>query len=330
MNNKDIKIITIICLLLTLLFSIICFFINVLCGFLCLALGLIIFIIFLYYTKKRYKKINDLNTYLSLICAGNYNLYINENTEGELSILKNNLYKVITILQSQKDLLKKDKLYLSNSLADISHQLKTPLTSMMVMTELLRDEKDEDKRTEFLTVIETQLDRMKWLILNLLKISKLDAGTADFKSEEVSVKKVIDKSLKSFLITLDLKQIDVENNIADFYFKGDRNWSIEAFENIIKNCIEHTQKNGKITISSKQNNVYNSIIIKDNGCGISKEDLPYIFERFYHGKNSSKDSVGIGLALAKTIFEKENAKVYVESIEGKGTIFEIKFYKSII
>lgn len=330
MNNKDIKIITIICLLLTLLVSVICFFINILCGFFCLALGLIIFIIFLYYTKKRYKKINDLNTYLSLICAGNYNLDINENTEGELSILKNNLYKVITILQSQKDLLKKDKLYLSNSLADISHQLKTPLTSMMVMTELLRDEKDEDKRTEFLTIIETQLDRMKWLILNLLKISKLDAGTADFKSEEVSVKKVINKSLNSFLITFDLKQIKVENNITDFYFKGDRNWSIEAFENIIKNCIEHTKKNSKITISSKQNNVYNSIIIKDNGCGISKEDLSHIFERFYHGKNSSKDSVGIGLALAKTIFEKENAKIYVESIENKGTTFEIKFYKSII
>lgn len=330
MNNKSIKIITIICLLLTLLVSIICFFINMLCGFLCLALGLIVLIIFIYYTKKRYDKIKALNTYLSLICAGNYNLDINENTEGELSILKNNLYKVITILQSQKDLLEKDKLYLSNSLADISHQLKTPLTSMMVMTELLREEKDENRRTEFLTIIETQLDRMKWLILNLLKISKLDAGTADFKYEEVSVKKVIDKSLNSFLITFDLKQIDVESNITDFYFKGDKNWSVEAFENIIKNCIEHTKKNGKITISSKQNNVYNSIMIKDNGCGISKEDLPHIFERFYHGKNSSKDSVGIGLALAKTIFEKENAKIYVESVENKGTTFEIKFYKSII
>lgn len=289
-----------------------------------------ILIIFIYYTKKRYKKINDLNTYLSLICAGNYNLDISENTEGELSILKNNLYKVITILQSQKDLLEKDKLYLSSSLADISHQLKTPLTSMMVMTELLRDEKDENKRKEFLIIIETQLNKMKWLILNLLKISKLDAGTAEFKSEEVSVKKVINKSLNPFLITFDLKQIDVENNITDFYFKGDRNWSVEAFENIIKNCIEHTQKNGKIIISSKQNNVYNSIIIKDNGCGISKEDLPHIFERFYYGKNSSKDSVGIGLALAKTIFEKENAKIYVESTENRGTTFEIKFYKSII
>ena len=330
MNDKEIRIILIVSSVLTAVLSIICAFFNKICAVLCLALGIILIIVFTFVTKRRYKNLNDLNDYLSLVCKGIYDMNIDDNTEGELSILKNNLYKVITLLQSQNEYLKNDKLYLADSIADISHQLKTPLTSMMVMCELLENEENPDKRQEFVAVINNQLSKMKWLITNILKISKLDADATEFKREEVSISKVLDDSLKPFVLTAELKNIAIQNGANDFVFNGDENWTVEAVSNIVKNCLEHTNDGGKIIISSDSTNLYNKLTISDNGCGIAEEDLPHIFERFYHGKNSSKDSVGIGLALAKTVFEKENASVSVESEQDRGSVFEIRFYKSVV
>ena len=330
MNDKEIRIILIVSSILTVVLSIICALFSKICAVLCLALGIILIIIFTVVTKRRYKNLNDLNDYLSLVCKGIYDMNIDDNTEGELSILKNNLYKVITLLQSQNEYLKNDKLYLADSIADISHQLKTPLTSMMVMCELLENEENPDKRQEFVAVINNQLSKMKWLITNILKISKLDADATEFKRDEVSISKVLDDSLKPFALTAELKNIAIQNSANDFVFNGDESWTVEAISNIVKNCLEHTNDGGKITIASDSTNLYNKLTISDNGCGIAEEDLPHIFERFYHGKNSSKDCVGIGLALAKTVFEKENASVTVESEQGRGSVFEIRFYKSVV
>ena len=330
MNDKEIRIVFIVSSVLTAVLSVICAFFSKICAVLCLALGIILIMIFAVVTKRRYKNLNDLNDYLSLVCKGIYDMNIDDNTEGELSILKNNLYKVITLLQSQNEYLKNDKLYLADSIADISHQLKTPLTSMMVMCELLENEESPDKRQEFVAVINNQLSKMKWLITNILKISKLDADATEFKREEVSISKVLDDSLKPFVLTAELKNVAIQNGANDFVFNGDESWTVEAVSNIVKNCLEHTNDGGKIIISSGSTNLYNKLTISDNGCGIAEEDLPHIFERFYHGKNSSKDSVGIGLALAKTVFEKENASVSVESEQGRGSVFEIRFYKSVV
>lgn len=330
MNDKEIRIILIVSSVLTAVLSVICAFFSKICAVLCLALGIILIIVFTFVTKRRYKNLNDLNDYLSLVCKGIYDMNIDDNTEGELSILKNNLYKVITLLQSQNEYLKNDKLYLADSIADISHQLKTPLTSMMVMCELLENEENPDKRQEFVAVINNQLSKMKWLITNILKISKLDADATEFKREEVSISKVLDDSLKPFVLTAELKNVAIQNGANDFVFNGDESWTVEAVSNIVKNCLEHTNDGGKIIIASDSTNLYNKLTISDNGCGIAEEDLPHIFERFYHGKNSSKESVGIGLALAKTVFEKENASVSVESEQGIGSVFEIRFYKSVV
>ena len=330
MNDREIRIILIVSSVLTAVLSVICAFFSKICAVLCLTLGIILIIIFTVVTKRRYKNLNDLNDYLSLVCKGIYDMNIDDNTEGELSILKNNLYKVITLLQSQNEYLKNDKLYLADSIADISHQLKTPLTSMMVMCELLENEENPEKRQEFVSVINNQLSKMKWLITNILKISKLDADATEFKRDEVSILSVLDDSLKPFALTAELKNVAIQNNTNDFVFNGDESWTVEAVSNIVKNCLEHTNDGGKITIASELTNLYNKLTISDNGCGIAEEDLPHIFERFYHGKNSSKDSVGIGLALAKTVFEKENASVTVESEQGRGSVFEIRFYKSVV
>lgn len=330
MNSKEAKIITAAGILSTVICTAICTKLNIVCGIICGVLGIGLTVLFTVYTAKRYKKLWQLNNYLSAVCAGNYDLSIGDNTEGELSILKNNLYKVIVLLNSQNDELKKEKTFLSDSMADISHQLKTPLTSMMVMSDLLLNETDENKRKEFLSIITTQLDKTKWLITNLLKISKLDAGTTQFKKEEVSINDVLTQSLKPFSVTLDIKQIKVINTVEDFIFKGDSNWTCEAVENIIKNCIEHTDGGGTLTFYTQMTNIYNSLFIVDNGCGITKEDLPHIFERFYHGENSSSESVGIGLALAKTVLEKEKGDIIVSSKIGEGSKFEVRFYKAII
>ena len=330
MNDRELRILLIVSSVFTAVLSVICAFFSKICAALCLALGIILIIIFTVVTKRRYKNLNDLNDYLSLVCKGIYDMNIDDNTEGELSILKNNLYKVITLLQSQNEYLKNDKLYLADSIADISHQLKTPLTSMMVMCELLENEENPDKRQEFVSVINNQLSKMKWLITNILKISKLDADATEFKRDEVSILSVLDDSLKPFALTAELKNVAIQNSANDFVFNGDESWTVEAVSNIVKNCLEHTNDGGKITIASELTNLYNKLTISDNGCGIAEEDLPHIFERFYHGKNSSKDSVGIGLALAKTVFEKENASVTVESEQGRGSVFEIRFYKSVV
>lgn len=330
MRNKEFHIPLIICCILTILISIITFKTNIICGVLTIALGIILTAIFAITTRKRYNQINELNLYLSSVVAGNYDMSINENTEGELSILKNNLFKVVTMLKSSNEAVKNDKIYLANSLADISHQLKTPLTSIMMITDIIKNEDEKQKQNEFVDIIESQCEKMKWLITTLLKLSKLDANTADFVKTELEIEDVINESVKPFDVMLDLKNIELVTSIKPFTFVGDKNWSIEAIQNIIKNCIEHTDNEGCLKIITDSTTLYNQLIIEDNGCGISKEDLPHIFERFYHGKNSSSDSVGIGLALSKEILKKQNASINVESEIGVCTRFEIRFYKSII
>lgn len=330
MINKDIKIIALMGFLETIVATVVTLFFNVVCSVVTFLLGTILTLTFYIVTKKRYKKIADLNNYLSLVCAGNYMIDIKDNTEGELSILKNNLYKVIVLLRSKNELLEKDKIYLADSLADISHQLKTPLTSLMVMVDLLKDEKNIDKQKEFISIIEIQISKIKWLVENLLKLSKLDAGTIKFKKEKIDVLSVITKSLSPFLVQMEMKNISLETTINDFSFTGDLNWTSEAVENIIKNCIEHTDDNGKLNIETGVTNIYSYIKITDNGCGIKKKDLPHIFERFYQGENSSKESVGIGLALAKTIVENQGGTIDVTSEENVGTEFIIKFNRMVV
>ena len=330
MKNKDFYLPIIICSVLTAVCSAICLKFNTVCAIICALLGLALIFVFALYTQKRYKAIKELNNYLSLVCSGNFDLDIESNAEGELSILKNNLLKVITKLKTQNEVIAEDKLYLASSLADISHQLKTPLTSMMVVSELLENEEDVNKRREFTNIINSQCEKMSWLIQTLLKLSKLDAGTIELSREETRISEVIDESLKPFLLTLDLRNIKLKKDIKDFSFFGDKGWNTEAMQNIIKNCIEHTADGGRLEIETDETTIFSRLIIRDNGCGIAKEDLPHIFERFYHGKNASSESVGIGLALSKAILNKENASVSVKSEEGSGAEFEIKFYKSVI
>lgn len=287
---------------------------------------------FVFFTRWRYREIERLSGYLRQISSGDYTLDVRNNYEGELSILKNDIYKVTMMLTEHRSLLQEDKVKLTNAISDISHQLKTPLTSMLVMVDLVSDPNlDEEKRVEFTTNIRIQLERIEWLVSSLLKLSKIDAGTIAFKKESVSPRQIIQKAVESILIPVDIKQQNISITGDDAAtFVGDVNWTSEALLNILKNCVEHTGEGGTISLSYSENPLYTEIIISDNGNGIPKEDLPYIFKRFYRGKNAGDDSVGIGLAMAYSIITSQNGDIEVTSKQGTGTEFTIKFYKQVV
>ncbi|MBT2653050.1 HAMP domain-containing sensor histidine kinase [Oceanobacillus sp. ISL-73] len=292
----------------------------------------LIITVFLWMTYWRYKQIKKLSHYLRQISAGNMSLDVRDNREGELSILKNDIYKMSLMLSEQREDLKKDKLKLTDAISDISHQLKTPLTSMTVMAELLSDETmDDDKRLEFTHNIRKQLERMDWLVSSLLKLSKIDAGTIQFAKERVIVSNLVDEVIASLEIPLELKDISFQKlGDREVTFLGDYNWTKEALINIMKNAIEHTPEAERIAISFKENALYTEIIIQDTGKGIAKQDIPYIFKRFYKGGNAIDGSVGIGLAMAHSIITNQHGDIEVVSEEGRGTTFTIKLYKQVI
>lgn len=289
---------------------------------------LIIVSIFLIYNRKKDKELAEITRYIEEINKKNYTIDIDEMSEDELSILKNEIYKTTIMLKEIADNSNKDKLQLKQSLEDISHQLKTPLTSILVMLDNLIDDEDMDKeiRQDFIRDIKRDVMNINFLVQAILKLSKFDANTINFIKDEKLLKDIVDESIKNVSALCDLKNIDIEKNgseVATIYC--DFRWQVEAITNILKNCIEHSRENNKILVKYESNNVYSMISIRDFGDGIAKEDLPHIFERFYKGKNSSSESVGIGLALAKTIVEEDKGNIYVDSDE-KGTIFTVKYF----
>ena len=307
------------------------FFVDPIAGVLLLLVSLLLVTLAVIYTRKRYRDIRELSGNLRRITGGDYSLDIRDNTEGELSILKNDIYKVTLLLSNQAELLRKEKEQLGDAMSDISHQLKTPLTSMLVMAELLsKNDLEASKRIEFTRSLKQQLKRMEWLLTSLLKLSKLDAGTVEFKKEAISAAELVNQAVKPLLIPMELKEQNlVIEGDEPTIFLGDQNWTSEALINILKNCMEHTGPGGTIMIHYSGNPLYTELLISDNGSGISKEDLPFIFKRFYRGKNANEESVGIGLAMAKRIVESQNGDIVVTSHLNEGTSFSIRFYKLV-
>lgn len=286
-------------------------------------------IVFMLYERKQDKEIDKITKYLEAINDKNYTLKIDENSEEELSILKNELYKVTVMLRENASNTLKDKINLKRALEDISHQLKTPLTSILIILDNLIDnpEMEYQTRVEFLHDLKRETTRIQSLIQSILKLSKFDSNTVQFIKQDIYLKQIVDEAIKNTGSLADLKniKINVEGN-KKIKLNCDLLWQIEAITNILKNCIEHSKENTQIDIKYNNNSVYSYITITDYGEGISKEDLPHIFERFYRGKNSSNESIGIGLSLSKTIIESNNGIVSVESNSDK-TTFIIKYFK---
>lgn len=290
----------------------------------------IIIIVFVLYNKRQKNKIKEITNYIERINNKNYALDIQDNNEDELSVLKNELYKITVMLKEQAENSSKDKINLKNSLEDISHQLKTPLTSITIMLDNILDSPDMDLQTrnEFIKDIYREIANIKFLVQNLLILSKFDANTITFNEKEEKLEDIIEEAKQNVASICDLKNIQIlVEGKEDAKTTCDLKWQVEALTNILKNCAEHSNNNTKINVLYSENNMYSEIVIKDEGGGIDQKDLKHIFERFYKGKNSDKDSIGIGLSLAKTIIEKDNGFITVVSELGKGTTFNIKYRK---
>ena len=295
-------------------------------------LGILQISCFAIYLYRREKKIRAITEYLKEIEKQQYSLKIQENEEGELSYLQNEIYKITVMLKESAQKLSQDKIYLSNALSDISHQIKTPLTSISVLLDILKENTNlqEEKRQEFLFEISRQIEWIHWLVISLLKLSKFDAGTVELKKETILVQNLIKEVIQNLSIPLEIKNQTIQmQGEPSSSFIGDFHWTAEAIINIIKNCMEHTEEGKTIQVSFKENSLFTQIIIKDSGEGIAKEDLPYIFQRFYKGKNAGKDSFGIGLALAKAIIQNQGGDISVKSKKGEGTTFFVTIYKGI-
>ncbi len=291
-----------------------------------LILFLLLFLV-VFKDKIVYKKnIRKLTKYFNSINLGNYDIDINDNKENELSILKNEIYKTTIMLKEQASNSQKDKYALKESLEDISHQLKTPLTAITIMLDnVTSDNIDNKVKMRFLSDIKKEVSNINFLVQNLLKLSRFDVNAITYNISLNKLEDIICESLNNLSSLSDLKNVKIKHiKNESVMLKCDYKWEVEAITNIIKNCIEHTE-NGIVKISYNDCKTYIKLVIEDNGVGINKEDIAHIFERFYKGANSSKDSVGIGLSLSLSIIEKDNGKIDVES--KNGTTFTIRYYK---
>ncbi len=288
----------------------------------------VLLIFFLIYNKIVNNKITEITKYVEEINRKNYKLDILSNKENSLSLLQNEIYKTMVMLKEAADNSLNDKKQLKDSLSDISHQLKTPLTSIGIMLDNIIDDPmmEESVREDFILDIKREINNINFLVQNILKLSKFDANTITFSEEYISVQKIIDESVKNVLPLTDLKDVKIAVKCdKSLKIKGDLKWEIEALTNVVKNCVEHANEQSTVSITATDNRIFAIISIKNAGNTIPKEEISHIFERFYKGKNSSKDSVGIGLALSKTIVERDGGTISVES-KNNETEFKIKYF----
>jgi signal transduction histidine kinase len=328
LRNREFRQFAILFFLMATAAVILGFAINTAAGILAIASAVAFGIAFFAFTQARYKSIARISNQIDLVLHNADHLNIGESDEGELSILYSEISKMMLRIREQNDALKKEKEHLSDSLADIAHQLRTPLTSANLILSLLANNPNENERKAFVRETEELLVRMDWLITSLLKLSRLDAGIVAFQSEQIDVNNLISAALRPFQIPMELHDIDVQIDVPKgVMIQGDFGWLSEAIQNILKNCIESAGENGKIEIVCVDNLLFTEITIHDSGAGFEKEDLLCLFDRFYRGKTPHATGYGIGLALCKMIITRQGGTITAKNHPRGGAIFAIRFLK---
>jgi len=285
--------------------------------------------LFAEYHRKNHKEIEEIIRLVEKINKRNYDMEMQLLSEDEFSILRSEIYKTMVMLRETAELEKEDKKQLKRTLADISHQLKTPLTSILIMLDDMIDDEDMDKnvRIEFLNSMKRDVMNINFLVQNMLKLAKLDANSIDFNSKNVDIKEIVDAAIENTVVLGDLKNVSIKvSGKIDKKICVDKNWQVEAITNVLKNAIEHSFNDGVVEIILSKTEIFATIEIIDKGSGMNAHDLKHIFDRFYKGENSSKDSIGIGLSLSKAIIERQKGSISVSSKKGIGTKFTIMYF----
>lgn len=288
-----------------------------------------IILIYTIYIRKQNQKLKNLDNYCKEILKGNYLLDLKEEDESDFSKLKNDIYDMTVMLKEKNGLLEKNNKDIEKLIADISHQLKTPLTSLNLINDILYTDLPEEKKIEFLDSSQKELEKINWLIKTVLNIAKLDSKTLILAKNNENAYNLCLEVKNNFKAMCEIHHADIEIvSNKEETINCDKKWTIEAMNNIVKNAIEHGAKS--ITIKIEENTIYTKIIIRDNGEGIDKEDLGHIFDRFYKAKNSKESSLGIGLAFCKSIIRNQDGDIRVKSSKKEKdtwTEFTIKLYK---
>lgn len=320
------------------LFAAICTFVT----------GLIVTVIFIFLTNRRYRALANMAANLDRVLAGERDIRLRDMSEGELAILSSEIDKVIARLNLTVDELQAEKLALSDALADISHQLKTPLTSIAISTELIRDRLsargDSEDLVERLRLIQTLQARVEDLVSALLKLARIDAGVIKLVCGDVDARELVRKSFEPLAIAFDIADVRFSADVQDgASYEGDLTWSVEALENILKNCMEHTPAGGCVSVRVTEDVLACRIRIEDTGPGIAESDLPHIFERFYRGSRDANATpsevnpagVGIGLALSKSLVTAQGGTLTAENLRDEngnitGAAFNLVFFKTVV
>lgn len=298
----------------------------------CLLTGMILLGILILYDRRQKRLTDVLTDYLSRLNRGEYDLELSTNGEDGFSRLKNEIYRTTVRLREQSERSRQDKINLKNSISDISHQIKTPLTSISVMLDRISEDRDmpEDVKRGLLTDVRHSSNYIISLVQSLLTLSRLDADSITMKQEDVSVGELLGICRERTEILAELGNVSVRiDDGGSFTVSCDKKWMSEAITNILKNCIEHTPPGGCVTMSASQNKLFTEITVRDNGSGIPADELPHIFERFYKGSGSDENSIGIGLSLAKTIIEKNGGYISVKSNAAEGSSFTVRIFHSV-
>lgn len=313
-----------------------------------LVTGLIVTVIFMVLTNRRYRALAKMAANLDRVLAGERDIRLRDMSEGELAILSSEIDKVIARLNLTVDELQAEKLALSDALADISHQLKTPLTSIAISTELIRDRLsargDSEDLVERLRLIQTLQARVEDLVAALLKLARIDAGVIKLVRGAVDARELVRKSFEPLAIAFDIADVRFSADVQDgASYEGDLTWSVEALENILKNCMEHTPAGGCVSVRVTEDALACRIRIEDTGPGIAESDLPHIFERFYRGSRDTDTAssevnpagVGIGLALSKSLVTAQGGTLTAENLRDEngnitGAAFNLVFFKTVV
>lgn len=280
-------------------------------------------LVWCYKCKRQRKRLMALASYLEATSCGKETVLIR--TEDEFSLLEDEIYKTVRELRIAREQAQQKQKQQAENLADIAHQLKTPLTSMSLMTQLLATEASLEQ-LEYIGRLDSQLTRLTWLTDSLLIMSKLDAGKVGFLTVTVTVEELAARAVEPIEQLLQERSQSVIIYGKEIPISCDPHWMAEALVNLIKNCSEHTPASGQIIIKATSTPLYLQITVEDTGSGFDPAELPHLFRRFFKGKNSSKNSIGIGLALCKAIVEGQGGVIHAENRQEGGARFVIRFY----